>query len=57
MNEAAIKEEQFTHFYLPVNLERIIQTLKINKKINSHDLCNLNPIEVVKKIKELVAFI
>lgn len=46
----AKKEETFTHYYLPVNIERIINTIKINKKISDREKCKLSPIEVIKDV-------
>jgi hypothetical protein len=46
--DSAPKEENFTHFYLPVNVERIISTIKINKKISDREKCKLNPVDVVR---------
>ncbi len=49
------KEESFTHYYLPVNIERMISTIKINKKISDRDKCKLSPITVINEVKELLA--
>jgi hypothetical protein len=46
--DSAPKEEIFTHYYLVVNIERIISTIKINKKISEREKCRLNPIFVTK---------
>lgn len=50
------KKESFTHYYLPVNIERIINNLKINKNIsNRRDKCELCPIQVIIDVQKLVA--
>lgn len=52
--DSAPKEEVFTHYYLVVNIERIISTIKINKKISDREKCRLNPIHVTKSVDELI---
>ncbi|CAD8085189.1 unnamed protein product [Paramecium sonneborni] len=52
--DSAPKEEIFTHYYLVVNIERIISTIKINKKISDREKCRLNPITVTKEVDELI---
>lgn len=52
--DSAPKEEVFTHYYLVVNIERIISTIKINKKISDREKCRLNPIYVTRSVDELI---
>ena len=54
LDPSAPKEENFTHYYLPVNVERIISTIKINKKVSEREKCRLNPIEVVSQVNALL---
>ena len=51
---SAPKEELFTHYYLAINIERIISTIKINRKVSERDRCTLNPINVVKSVNILM---
>lgn len=53
--DSAPKEENFTHYYLVVNIERIISTIKINKKISEREKCRLSPIHVVQEVDKLIA--
>lgn len=57
LTSEAKKEEAFTHYYLPVNIERIISTIKINKKISDREKCKLSPIYVLKQVQELLAHV
>lgn len=52
--DSAPKEELFTHYYLPVNIERIISTIKINRKISDRERCQLNPIAVIKAVDQIL---
>jgi DNA-directed RNA polymerase II subunit RPB1 len=54
LDPSAPKEENFTHYYLPVNVERIISTIKINKKVSEREKCKLNPIDVVHQVEILL---
>lgn len=54
LSASAPKEESFTHYYLPVNIERIASTIKINKKISDREKCRLNPVDVVKAVDQLI---
>lgn len=54
MLPSAPKEENFTHYYLVVNIERLISSIKINRKIGDRGKCCLNPAEVVREVDSLL---
>ena len=44
-----------SHFYLPVNVPRLIKNYKTNARVRSGGKSRLNPVDVIKKVDELIS--